>query len=180
MEFKQFVPSLVCLSCDGCCRFHDPASGWRPKLGAGEQNSAGPLAGCLDLAADSRGLDEEGFIRTEADQGQHRCRFLQFKDNTCQVYCFRPFECQLYPFLLIKEGKDFLVGLHLSCPFVQKFFGKEELEAYKLYLNDFLRHPEMIHFLRDNISLFGDYQAWAREWVPVFSLTELLSSTCDG
>ncbi|MCI0405004.1 MAG: phosphoribosylanthranilate isomerase [candidate division Zixibacteria bacterium] len=31
-ELKQFVPQEVCLACDGCCRFKEDSSEWRPKV----------------------------------------------------------------------------------------------------------------------------------------------------
>lgn len=39
-NFKQFVPSNVCLSCDGCCRFKQSDSRWRPHMTKEEQRIA--------------------------------------------------------------------------------------------------------------------------------------------
>ena len=37
VSLKQFVPSEVCLKCNGCCRYKQADSVWRPKLGQKDQ-----------------------------------------------------------------------------------------------------------------------------------------------
>ena len=42
-DLPQFVPQSVCLSCDGCCRFKEEQSSWRPKA-VGDEKVQGGLA----------------------------------------------------------------------------------------------------------------------------------------
>ena len=165
MSLKQFVPSLVCLSCEGCCRFQSGKSPWRPKVGRGEEAD---FKSGLGTAEDI--LDHGAYVKAELYGALWRCCFLDGEANTCGIYSGRPFECRLYPFLLVKSGEQFLVALHLSCPFAQKYYGKAETENYAAYLKEFFSRTPGKEFLINNRELFSDYREAADEWVPVFEL----------
>ena len=168
MMLKQFVPSLVCLSCEGCCRFQEENSPWRPKVGPGEKKDfdAPFPAGAAGADVLDRGL----YVTAKRDGETYHCRFLERAANTCDIYPGRPFECRLYPFLLVRSGGRTLVALHLSCPFAQKYYGLKEMDDYVSYLKDFFSRPAMTEFLRDNRDLFSDYSLAAEEWALVFDL----------
>lgn len=144
MEFKQFVPSEVCLQCNGCCRYKDTDSAWRPKLGAHDKKGLG------DLITANGILDEQGYINTIQNCGEHFCRFLNGKDNTCGIYTQRPFECSLYPFILSKAKDMVKVYVHLSCPFVQDHLHRPGYEDYISYLKSFFNLPGTKDFLSRN------------------------------
>jgi Fe-S-cluster containining protein len=168
MTLKQFVPSLVCLSCDGCCRFQEENSPWRPKVGRGEE--ADFKAGLALRPGKEKVLDHGAYVTAARDGDVFRCRFLDRAANICGIYPGRPFECRLYPFLLVKSSERFLVALHLSCPFAQQYYGKREMDDYIAYLKKFFSQPSVTEFLRNNRMLFSDYSRAAEEWVPVFGL----------
>jgi Fe-S-cluster containining protein len=52
----------------------------------------------------------EGFI----------CSFLNLNDNKCKIYARRPFECQLYPFLINLKGKRIILNLDLNCQYLKE------------------------------------------------------------
>ena len=162
--FKQWVPSLVCLSCDGCCRFEDPESDWRPRLGRGEKPPV-----LTEVPVDSL-KDDAGFFRTTAIDGIHYCLFLRREDNICRVYSARPFECQLYPFLLISEPPAVWLGVHLYCPYVQRKRQDERFTEYLATLKEFFASQEAQEFLRMNKGAFPDYRASRVEIELLFPL----------
>lgn len=157
-NFKQFVPSPVCLECDGCCRFKESDSRWRPHMTKEEQrialqsNILGRIFDKLSVSADER-------IKTISCGGGFLCRFFKEQDHTCNIYTVRPFECQLYPFLLGKEGEKKILYVHLNCPHVQKHWGTALYKEYAVYLQNYFKQPEVKEFLRHNPSVFADYSA---------------------
>ena len=167
MDLKQFVPSSVCLACEGCCRFYDERSPWRPKAGPGENFGAGLRS--LDGPPDGV-LDAGSYVMAVPEGERWRCRFLDGPSNTCGIYPGRPFECRLYPFLLVRHEGRFLVALHLSCPFAQKYYGTPVLDGYAAYLKDFLSSPSSSGFLRGNRALFSDYREARDEWAALFDV----------
>lgn len=159
-DIPQFVPQKICLSCDGCCRFKEHNSSWRPKVAQEERNERF-----------QQELDEGGYIKTVERQGQIQCTFLKEDNNTCQVYDRRPFECRLYPFLLIREGNDLSVGVHLSCPYVQETRYSRLFEDYLKNLQQYFQQDDVREFLKRNSMLIGDYPEYKQEIEPLFTLT---------
>ena len=167
LSLKQFVPSEVCLKCDGCCRYKDANSIWRPKLGAEDQKSLAALITAGDVQ------DSRGYITTIQKCGEHFCRFLNGNDNSCGIYTKRPFECSLYPFIISQDRGVIKVYVHLSCPFVQDHLSRAEYDAYVLYLKEFFRRTEIRDFILSNKAMFHDYSAYAPELLHLFDLPSL-------
>ena len=167
LSLKQFVTSEVCLKCDGCCRYKEADSIWRPKLGQGDQ------AGLSELITTGDVLDSQGYINTIQTCGKHFCKFLNGSDNTCGIYTKRPFECTLYPFIISQTSDAVRVYVHLSCPYVQDHLPHTGFDAYVAYLKDFFRREDIREFLLRNKAMFHDYSPYAPELLHLFDLSFL-------
>ena len=93
---------------------------WRPRLGDTERDAF--LAAAAGQEP-SPVLDPAGYVTTVPDALDCPCRFFHPPDHVCRIYDQRPLECRLYPFLLVRNGPDYAVAVHLACPFVQSVFG---------------------------------------------------------
>ena len=142
MILKSFVPSEVCLKCDGCCRYKEADSIWRPA----------------------------GGIKTIQTCGKHFCEFFNGKDNTCGIYAKRPFECSLYPFIISKTPDAVEVYAQLSCPYVQDYLPHADFDAYVAYLKEFFSRAKTKEFLSRNKAMFQDYSLYAPELLHLFDL----------
>ncbi len=167
-DLPQFVPQKACLSCDGCCRFKEQDSCWRPKMTQNEVDLHCSKEGGFSRAIFSKELESDGHIRAVRCHGQIKCSFFHLEDNMCHVYQNRPFECRLYPFLLMKEEEGLSVGVHLSCPHVQQYWGYEEFDHYVVKLQAYFQRQDVGDFLRENISLGGDYTSYEAEIALIF------------
>ena len=167
LSLKQFVPSEVCLKCNGCCRYKEADSVWRPKLGPDDQKNLAALITNGDV------LDDQGYVKTIQVCGEHFCQFLNGADNTCRIYNNRPFECSLYPFIISQTADGVKVYVHLSCPYVQDHLAREDFDAYVAYLKGFFRRQDIMFFLSRNKAMFHDYSLFAPELLHVFDLTFL-------
>ena len=168
-QLKQFVPQNVCLSCDGCCRFKEADSQWRPHYPVEEIRGKiqKPLA---DLIFSKEQRDDSGFIKTVLCEGQHLCSFFDLSHNTCRIYSHRPFECQLYPFVLaIQEGKTALL-VHLNCPFIHEKRSTKEFDQYVDYLKEYFSQTSVLDFIQRNPQVVGDYSAYREELEFLFIL----------
>jgi len=152
---KQFVPSEVCLKCQGCCRFKEADSVWSPCLLDEEALDLIDKEGIpavalsinrrLQLVPNPKG---EGFL----------CPFLKIENTKCQIYTRRPFECQLYPFLLNLRNKKVLLTVDLNCPYVKDKLNTPEFKEYTDYLAAYLNSPAQLTILKDNPQILQAYE----------------------
>ena len=112
---KQFILQEVCLECQGCCRFKEQDSVWSPCLLDEEiQNFLDKNIPPLCLSLDKK------LMPIPNTQGQgHICPLFDVQVNKCKIYEFRPFECQLYPFLISLRNKKIAFGDNSSRQSIQ-------------------------------------------------------------
>lgn len=154
-QLKQFVPSSVCLQCDGCCRVELADSPWRPKVGQQEIQD---------------GVDQAGYVKTIPQGDRHQCVFFNKTDNTCGIYGQRPFECALYPFVLSNSSRGLEMYMHLACPYVQQHQLSQELQEHAAYLKEFFSRPETKAYLKNNNRLLHDYTSHNQELQFLFTV----------
>jgi len=169
---KQIIPSDYCLSCNGCCRFSEEDSVWLPCFlkeeieNLLEKNFPPSIISCnnkirsIPYPAQNNSTPqlrlEAGFI----------CPFFVPKDNKCKIYAFRPFECQLYPFLINRKDDKIFLALDLRCPFVKENLESEKIKEYIRYLTCLFNSPHWIQILKNNPQAIQIYE-------DVLNLTEL-------
>lgn len=151
---KQFVPQEVCLKCKGCCRFLKPDSVWAPCLLEEE------VQDLLDRKIPPVSIDINRRIQPVPLTGADgfACPFLDVPGNKCKIYELRPFECQLYPFLIALRDKKVLLTVDLNCPYIKENLDSEELKAYTEYLNAFLNSPAQLRILKGNPQIIQAYE----------------------
>lgn len=140
----QFVPQEACLGCSGCCRFAEAKSVWSVRLLKEEQKRLALSTCDLPLIPTSR-------------KEQYVCIFFAPCKNKCLKYAQRPFECQLYPFLLNRSGKKLMLAVDTHCPFVQKDMHSKKFNAYVSYLAGLFRKPRYLSMLNDNTHIICRY-----------------------
>lgn len=151
---KQFVPQEVCLKCLGCCRFKEADSVWLPCLLDEE------IQDLLDkkIPPASISLDRKIQPITSPNQDGFICPFLNTEHNKCKIYDFRPFECQLYPFLIALRDKKVLLTVDLNCPYIKENLNSKALKEYTDYLVSFLNSASQIKILKNNPQIIQAYQ----------------------
>jgi len=150
---KQFLPNGTCVDCLGCCRFLVSDSVWSPSLL--DQDIRKLLKNKIPPSLISTnkklrlipGQKKENFI----------CAFLNTQDNKCKIYSFRPFECQLYPFLINKQAKKLFLAIDLNCHFIKENLENIELRNYAQYLIELLNTPSKSKIFKDNPQIIQEY-----------------------
>jgi uncharacterized protein len=170
-KLEQFVPSEICLQCDGCCRFKDKDSAWRPKI-SGEEVARARELGLAEKIFNQGVVDKDNYIRTAPGCGEHFCSFFNSQDHTCAIYQARPFECELYPFVISRDAQGAGVYMHLNCPHVEANPG-EATAAYVRYLKDYFAREDIRDFLTRNRGLIHDYSAYQDELQFLFPLESM-------
>lgn len=152
---KQFIPQEVCLKCKGCCRFSKVDSVWVPCLLEEEIQN---LIDRKDIPAVSISINKRIMPILNPEGEGFICPFLDIKENKCKIYEFRPFECQLYPFLLNLRGKKIILTVDLHCPYVKDKISTTEFRLYTEELVKFLNLPSQKRILLDNPQILVSYE----------------------
>ncbi|PIQ88030.1 MAG: hypothetical protein COV73_00985 [Candidatus Omnitrophica bacterium CG11_big_fil_rev_8_21_14_0_20_43_6] len=152
---KQFVPQEFCLKCWGCCRFKEADSVWSPCL-LDEEIQA--LLDKPGIPAASISIDRRIQPIAHPQGADFICPFLGIADNQCKIYTSRPFECQLYPFLInLRKGKV-LLTVDLNCPYVYEQINSRAAKDYIAYLTDYLNAKPLPAMLKDNPQIIQAYE----------------------
>jgi Fe-S-cluster containining protein len=155
VTLEQFVPQEVCLKCQGCCRFKEEHSAWLPCLLDEEIQNLIDRPG---IPAAALAMDKKiAPVKNPGGEG-YLCAFFSPSDNKCHIYGFRPFECQLYPFLInLRHGK-ILLSVDLNCPYVAEHINSEKFKQYIDRLAAFLNAPDQLKLLKENPQVLQAYE----------------------
>ncbi len=152
---KQFVPQEFCLKCKGCCRFKEDNSVWSPCLLDEEMQALVDKPG---IPAASITVDRRIQPIADPHGTDFICPFLGPEDNHCKIYADRPFECQLYPFLInLRKGKV-LLTVDLNCPYVYQQINSQAAKEYISYLTEYLNSKPLRTLLKDNPQIIQAYE----------------------
>lgn len=171
-ELKQFVPSEVCLACEGCCRFLDANSCWRPKI-SDKEKSAALIPGKKAVVFPASVVEEDQALQTIPWKGKHICYFFNPNHNTCGIYSHRPFECRLYPFVVTGSKGRTAVSVHLACPNIQERRNSLEFDSYVSYLKTYFVQKSVTRFMRTYGLLNHTYAGHELEFEELFLLDPL-------
>lgn len=160
-DLRQIIPQDFCLECKGCCRFIDDKSEWIPQITDSEI-----------LEAVKKGVPAGAFSKT--DKNNHHlavvkkddaiiCEFLSKQTNKCQIYATRPFDCEIYPFILEKRDNKIYLSLHSECPFVRENIDKKEYKEYIEYFKKLIKQKDISSFIQENIFLAGNYEKYQNQ-----------------
>jgi len=153
---KQFIPEGACLKCRGCCRFREEDSVWAPCLLDEEIQDL--LGKEKELPAVSISPDKRIHPVALSGHEEFICPFLESQSNKCKIYHFRPFECQIYPFLINLRRGQAILTVDLNCPYIKENLNSKEFKEYSEYLAAFLNSPGQLRLLKDNPQILQAYE----------------------
>ncbi len=141
---EQIIPQEYCLKCQGCCRFKEADSIWAPVL--------------LNVEKKALSYDKKiKLIPCDNEENNFLCPFLNTQDNKCRIYAARPFECQLYPFLINRKGKNIFLALDQNCAFVKENPKAPVLMEYAGVLAKLFNSPQYKKLFEDNPEIIQEY-----------------------
>ncbi|MFC1709603.1 YkgJ family cysteine cluster protein [Candidatus Omnitrophota bacterium] len=159
MQLKQFVPQEFCLRCDVCCRFSQPDTVWAPLFTESEvrhliEDHMLPPTVFTDHPKGNNSSAQR--INLLDNKDNFICPCFNLPDQKCKIYNHRPFECQLYPFLLNKKDNKFYLTKDNGCPYFKS--GPEDIIKNQIdYLKQEFQKEDMCLFLKQNQELFVEY-----------------------
>ncbi len=167
----NFITQKLCLKCRVCCRFSSPDTPIRPYLDAEEVLNLSPYIQDIYLPhIDNRRGTRIGLVQKK---DVCVCPFFDTDKSSCNVYKRRPFDCQLYPFVVMenKHRNAIVVGADFSCPIIRSMWGKESFKKYVEYLEEYF-NKNLTEYLEKNHCSIMEYQASVQKLFSVKRSTE--------
>ncbi|MBM3254576.1 MAG: YkgJ family cysteine cluster protein [Candidatus Omnitrophica bacterium] len=151
-EIDQIIPRGFCLRCDICCRFLDRLSAMRPYF-LNEEIAKIEKSTSRIFKKNTGG----SFIKLVRFNNMYICPYFNFKKNICSIYKNRPFDCRLYPLLLMRKDNEVFLCADLNCPFIKENLNNEILKNYAVYLKEIFAKEKTIKTIARNKKLIGNY-----------------------
>lgn len=152
LHIKQIIPKGYCLNCDICCRFLDRLSAMRPYLLREDMEKL------KKQASQSSRIRKGTFINLIKHQDMYICPYFNFKKDKCSIYRIRPFDCQLYPFLLIRKDREVFLCADINCPFVKENIESKLFTHHIGYLKKVFSDKRMLKIIVKNKKLIGNFK----------------------
>ena len=159
---KQVIPSRTCLSCKFCCRFSKPDTAWQPHLASDEISILTKRGFKNKIFKQTVKLDKLGKIFC--------CSFFYPQGNSCKVYRLRPFECRLYPFVLVAGKNRISLAVHLACPFILENINTRKFKKHVEYLKRYFARKSCREFIKANPVIAQNYRGYEEELTFLFAI----------
>lgn len=159
-RLKQVVTYTDCLRCQQCCKFDHLYRNFAPVISP-EQKRAMVAEGLLTPGQVRRRKDGNYSIRLVKGKKEKGLQCSCLGENmACTVQERKPFDCLLYPFVLVqgrRKGEVFM-AVDDTCPKIAKLRGTERFRKHKEYLRRVFTKPGMVDFIRHNPFVVERYQ----------------------
>ena len=168
---KQIISHQDCASCvDPCCRFHKSMTEFAPLFSAEEY--ARIAARTKDTSMFKKINDKTYTVHLVKGKEKFlTCPFLK-DEKFCGIYDIAPFDCKVWPFGLMKDGKKvfLVVDLEEYCPGLERNMKLNAIKGYIGYLAKHFQSPAKKAMLKKYPSMILDYSN---------ALTKLLEIKAD-
>jgi len=164
IKIDPYVPSEVCLACDGCCRYAEHGSVWAPLflfeeiVALSEKNV---VPSCLFTHSANK-AGKAARINLIQGKGSFVCPCLSLSDNACKIYSQRPLDCRLYPFLLLRQDGGAFLAVDEKCPYARENIDSQATRKYARGLAALLASPSVVVLMKENSEIIqaypGDYR----------------------
>jgi Fe-S-cluster containining protein len=183
---KQIVHHEQCKRCGECCRFRADRQDFAPIFTAGEIEAIRAVRGEMPEFVPFKDSDNIFQIRlVEAQQPTphypYVCPFLDEDNYACSIYDVRPFDCRVWPFIILKETETGEIRLaHFTgnaCLAMQEV-SPEDLSEYEAYMQEWVTSEDFLNFLREHPQLIWENSNDGRYMtIPSKDLTQILAQT---
>ena len=167
IKLTQFIPSKLCLNCDVCCRFLDKNSPLAPLFLPNEITLR-----IKPYLSKSNRVKLKYFPAINACA----CPFFNIANNKCRIYPKRPFDCRLYPFILMFDEKKerIILGIDTKCPFAIDKKNEPLIKKRSGELINLLEKKVVTSLMASNPLFIGNFQGDVIKLCVLNTLTKTL------
>ncbi len=155
-----------CLTtCRGCCKFKKDEIYFAPKITREEIatiKSNGSYKDVFRPFKKSKKIFQITLIKSGLTKEVFVCPYLNEATQACEIYNFRPFDCEFWPFLLMYDKKkEKILIAHVNkeiCP-ITDTMNEGEFKNYLIKkLDKLMREKDVINLINKYPELIWDYE----------------------
>ena len=154
-----------CQACRGCCKFSKEDIDFGPLFTREEidilKSKIKVLPKLKSFKGSSKAFQFE-LIKSRQEDGSYKyaCPFLDEQTHLCDIYQYRPLDCRMWPFLIMRgeeNKKSFIACFEMEdCPVTDKMDDLQFL-AYKKELFSLIEGENILSVVKENPDMIWDY-----------------------
>jgi len=146
---KKITRSCDCDTCLGCCKFLEEKKYFAPIFTSEEIEKIKNKYSKIFSLKKNQFIPFKTFkkikqIKLNKKGKYYYCPFYNLDNGRCLIYHQRPFDCKIYPFILVRNQKNNKIELHCfnksQCLSINNI-NKAKFKIYSNYLLKFLKSP---------------------------------------
>lgn len=153
MKIEKLLNFKDCVKCRQCCKFKNGEARWAPVFSRAEIETIGKTykgKASWRKYRNSQNSFQPRLKKAKEQAGLYVCPFLNEQKYTCLIERVKPFDCRIWPFVLMKNKKKDAINLvyysRKYCPGLSGV-GQRRFENYKKYLVNFCKLNSIVPFL---------------------------------
>lgn len=172
---KKAVSSKDCFSCRDCCYFYKNQRYFAPVFTEDEVRRIRKLRRKLPTFKRYKDYPHTYQVvlkKVRKKKLMYVCQFLDEKTHVCTIYKERPFDCRIWPLLIMrKKDRAYIAYFNQDfCPAL-KNMTKKGLDKYMRYMVKLITGERYIRFLKKNPALIW---GWEKDAIPLKEITGIL------
>lgn len=182
---RQIIHHEQCKRCRECCRFRENRQDFAPIFTTEEIETISSVVETLPEFLPFKQTENIFQIRLKKAKYEdpvypYVCPFLDEENYQCSIYDVRPFDCRIWPFILLKVSETGDVQLaHFTgnaCLALEEV-SAEDFRAYEAYMEQYVTSVEFLNFLKEHPELIWEYESHGRyATIPSRDITLLLAA----
>lgn len=181
---RQIVHHEQCQRCRECCRFRANRQDFAPIFTAAELDAIRTVTDSMPEFVPFKGSDNIFQIRLQKAKHDdpvypYVCPFLDEDQYACTIYDVRPFDCRVWPFIILKLTETGAVKLaHFTadaCLALEEA-SPEDFGAYEADMQHLVTSGSFLQFLRAHPELIWEHHDQGKYvTIPSKDITRLLA-----
>lgn len=180
---EQIVHHEQCLRCNECCRFRADRQDFAPIFTVEELDTLRQTREFLPEFTPFKSTDNIFQIRLKKAEIEdpvypYVCPFLDEANYRCTIYNARPFDCRIWPFIVLREpetGRVMLAHFTGSACIALDEVPPESFRAYEAYMEKLVTSAEFVQFLDQHPQLIWEHDGHGNyATIPSLDITDLL------
>ncbi len=180
---KQIIHHDQCKRCGECCRFRESRQDFAPIFTVEELDAIRQVRDDMPEFNPFKETDNIFQIRLKEAQKPtplypYVCPFLDEDAYSCTIYDVRPFDCRVWPFIVLRvqeTGQVLLAHFTGSSCLAMAEVQPQDFSAYEAYMEEMVSSEDFLAFLRKYPQIIWDHESQGNYvTVPSKDITSLL------